>query len=248
VGSSLRRFDPGASLLLALESATSCVSVALVRGGEVVGETQVMGSRHHAETLLPQIDEVLDRAKLEIADVDAFAVSIGPGTFTSLRIGLSTVKGLAFASDRPVAAVSTLAAVAHAGAAGDDDDDAPRVALLDARRDEFYAGAFSGGDALAIREDLMPESLYTLGELTAALPERFVLVGEGASQLGETLRRDGFELPLAMCQERMPHARSVAALGTALLAQGEGMQAAALVPRYLRRAQAEEDRLRRENA
>jgi tRNA threonylcarbamoyladenosine biosynthesis protein TsaB len=247
VGSSLRRFDPGASLLLALESATSCVSVALVRGGEVVGETQVVGSRHHAETLLPQIDEVLDRAKLEIADVDAFAVSIGPGTFTSLRIGLSTVKGLAFASDRPVAAVSTLAAVAHAGAAGGDDD-VPRIALLDARRDEFYAGAFSGGDALAIREDLMPESLYTLGELTAALPERFVLVGEGASQLGETLRSDGFELPLAMCQERMPHARSVAALGAALLAQGEGMQAAALVPRYLRRAQAEEDRLRRENA
>lgn len=242
MGAALRPFDPETSLLLAVESATSSLSVALQRGRRVLAECALSGTRQHAQTLLPLIDETLAKAQLELSEVDAFAVSIGPGTFTSLRIALSTIKGLAFGTDRPVAAVSTLAVVAHT--AGADEEDTPRIALLDARRGEFYAGAFAGRSPFRSRDELLPESLYTLWQLVAELPERFQLVGEGALRLGEALRSGGRKLPSA-CRELAPQARSVAALGASVLARGEGTKAAVLVPRYLRKAQAEEDRVRR---
>jgi tRNA threonylcarbamoyladenosine biosynthesis protein TsaB len=241
----LRPFDAETSLLLAVESATPAVSVALVRGGQVLGESAVAGARHHAETLLPMVDALLTKAQVGLEDLDAFAVSIGPGTFTSLRIALSTIKGLAFGSDRPVAAVSTLAAVACSAGEGDDDD-LPCVALLDARRDEYYAGAFAGRAPFAALPDALPESLYTREQLEAGLPKGFRLAGEGAEALGQHLRAAGRSLPEGACLEVAPQARAVAALGAAALARGEGQDVALLVPRYLRRAQAEEDRVRKQ--
>lgn len=221
-------------LLLALETATRWPSVALVRGTGLVGEIALPSSRAVSEELLPAIDALLAQAGVALAAVDAFAVSIGPGSFTGLRVGLATVKGLAFGTRRLVAPVSTLAALACA--AGDTDE--PIAALLDARRDEVYAGVYAPGGPAS--PSLVPEGLYGLRELAALLPPRCTLVGEGAllhaaawpALAGPGVRVLGDEA-------RAPRARDVARLGRALLEAGGGESADALVPRYLRRAEAE---------
>ena len=222
-------------LLLALESSGRIPSVALLRGEELLGERHGARERPGAESLLPAVDELLAQAGKRAADLEAFAVSIGPGSFTGLRVGIATVKGLAFGSGRPVAAVSSLAALAR----GAPESGEPVVALLDARRDEFYAASFriSGPDR-AVASDALEEAVYTPAELIERLPSRCLLLGEGVALCGSRLCAElGAGVRLGPAAD--PRARDVGTLGARLLGRGAGVGAADLVPRYLRRAEAE---------
>jgi tRNA threonylcarbamoyladenosine biosynthesis protein TsaB len=222
-------------LLLSIESATRVMSVALLQGETLLAEISTFDERVHSERLLPAVDQLLRIADLSLDQVEAFAVSIGPGSFTGLRIGLATLKGLAFGTDRPAVAVPTLAAltVAAAGAAG------PVAALLDARREEVYASCLAGaGD---IGAPLVPDGVFTAVELATALPESCaVVVGEGAESVAAAAaEREGgglVLLPAALGRTRAFH---TGLLGARLLARGEGRPSEVLVPRYLRRAEAE---------
>jgi tRNA threonylcarbamoyladenosine biosynthesis protein TsaB len=221
-----------APALLALETATRAVGVALLRGGCVEAEQDAPADRPAAETLISAIDAVLARAGIAPRALDAVAVSIGPGSFTGLRVGLSTAKGLAFGRPCPLVPVSTLEALALAAGVGDD----PVVAMLDARRGEVYAAAW------AVSRDgpqaLLAEGVYGAEQLARRLPSACRLVGDGAAVVGAELRArlgDGVRL----APEVRPLARCVGALGIRALAAGGGADAAGLVPRYLRRAQAE---------
>jgi tRNA threonylcarbamoyladenosine biosynthesis protein TsaB len=128
--------------LLAIESATESVSVALSISGEVVERYQ-HAPRLHAELLLPWAEQLLAEAGIGFRDIDAFAFSRGPGSFTSLRIGIGIVQGLAWGSDRPVIPVSSLAATAQTAA--DMGIDSALVAL-DARMKEVFTGTFEVND------------------------------------------------------------------------------------------------------
>ncbi len=233
------RREPGAlaaqpgQLLLAIESATQVASVALLRGDALIAELTSCDERPHSERLLPLIDEALALAGAELAQIAAFAISAGPGSFTGLRVGIATLKGLAFGSALPVAPVSTLAALAAAavGATG------PVAALLDARRGEVYAGCFAApGDDTAT----LAESVYTPEVLARELPEAAtIVVGEGAEAAAAELAALRLDLQLLAPAQCRASAARVAQLGRRLLAQGGGVDAAALRPRYLRRAEAE---------
>jgi tRNA threonylcarbamoyladenosine biosynthesis protein TsaB len=128
--------------LLAIESATETVSVALSINGEIVERYQ-HAPRLHAELLLPWAEQLLAEAGIGFRDIDAFAFSRGPGSFTSLRIGIGIVQGLAWGSDRPVIPVSSLAATAQSAA--DKGIDFALVAL-DARMNEVFTGMFEVND------------------------------------------------------------------------------------------------------
>jgi len=207
------------ALTLALEPATAALSVAL------------LGSA--AETLLPTVDRLLDRAGVALGDLEAFAISIGPGSFTSLRVGIATVKGLAFESDLPIAPVSTLAALARAA----DPTDRLVVSMLDARRGEVYAAAYAGASR---REVVLPEGVYTPEALCARIRPPCVLVGEGAALCGEAIAAAlGEGVALLRPPEGNAHARHVGAVGAEQLARGSWVRAAQLAPHYLRRAEAE---------
>jgi tRNA threonylcarbamoyladenosine biosynthesis protein TsaB len=209
--------------------------VALLRGSELVAERRAPAHRPGSETLLPAIDALLRRAGCAPGALEAFAVCAGPGSFTGLRVGIATVKGLAFGSDVPVAAVGTLAALALRAPRTRD----PIVALLDARRDEVYAAGFArDGDAL--RPGELPEGLYGAEALAARLPARCVLVGDGVPVCGEAIRAAlGPGVRCVPPPRGRVRARDVGLLGLRLLARGEGVVAAELVPRYVRRAEAE---------
>jgi len=222
-------------LLLAVETSCRTPSVALLRGEAVLAEEQAAAGRSGAESLLPCIDAVLHRAEVALEAVEAFAISIGPGSFTGLRVGVATLKGLAFETQLPIAPVPTLAVLARA--APDTGD--PVVSLIDARRGEFYAAAHRLKDAGREPVACEPaEGVYTPEQLAPLLPPACLLVGEGVALCGERI------LALARSQVRLgpaaePHARDVGVLGARRVARGQTVAAAALVPRYVRRAEAE---------
>lgn len=219
-------------MILALETATLATSVALLRGEALVAEWTHVDARPHSERLLPAIDALLARAGVALGAVEAFAVSAGPGSFTGLRIGIATVKGLAFGGDRPVAAVPTLAALALGAA----DGRSPVAALLDARRGEVYAALYAPDGA-----PLAPEAVLTPEALAERLPPGTRLVaGEGSGEAAAAVAaRLGEKAHVLPAPHGVARAYAVGVLGARALARGEGVPAARLVPRYVRRAEAE---------
>ena len=231
----LRRALARRPLLLALETSGALPSVALLRGDELLGERRAPAGRPGSERLLAALDRLLRAAGVAVRDLDAFAVAAGPGSFTGLRVGIATLKGLAFGSPAPVAAVGTLAALALRAPRSRD----PVVAVLDARRGEVYAAGFArAGEEL--EPEGLAEGLYSPEELAALLPSRCVLVGDGVAVCGAPLRAAlGRGVRCVPPPRGRPRAREVGALGLRLLRRGLGVDAADLVPRYLRRAEAE---------
>lgn len=228
----------GRPLLLAVETSCGTPSVALLRGEELLAEEQAAAGRTGAESLLPCVDAVLRRTELTLEAVEAFAISIGPGSFTGLRIGVATLKGLAFGTELPIAPVPTLAALARAAPGARD----PVVALLDARRGELYAAAYRLEGAGREPVPCEPaEGVYTPEQLAPRLPPACLLVGEGVALCGERIRAlagsKGSNVQIGPAAE--PHARDVGILGARRIARGETVAAAALLPRYVRRAEAE---------
>jgi tRNA threonylcarbamoyladenosine biosynthesis protein TsaB len=234
--------------LLALESATDWLSVAVLDAGRVVALREHEGARQHSAALLSVVDATLREAGIALAAIDAMVISTGPGSFTSLRIGLATLKGLAFGRALPVIGVSTLEVMALGvleaegqatpGATGE------VLALLDARRGEWYAGAWRAGEAPGgVPIETLAPGLYAPRQLVEDLPRPVVVVCPEPldwrapfARAGLSIER-GVEGPAAR-----PRADRVGALGLRRLARGEGESASTLSARYLRRAQAEAQR------
>jgi tRNA threonylcarbamoyladenosine biosynthesis protein TsaB len=186
-------------LVLGLDTSTLVASVALVAGH---GETLEVRAAHdggvdtHSERLLPLVDQVLSEAGVRVADLDALAVGAGPGSFTGLRIGMATAKGLAFAAGKPLHAVSSLAALALDCALHRDPGRVPIAAVMDARRAEIFLGLYRW-DGLTV-QSLADERVLPPAELEAALvdlvsAEPVIAVGDGleiyADLLGDVGQR-----------------------------------------------------------
>ena len=220
--------------ILGIETSTKTGSVAVVSDRGVVSQYSLNIEVTHSERLMSTVDRVLKDTGLAIADLDGFAVATGPGSFTGLRIGVSTVKGLAFATGKPVAAVPTLYALAwnvpYAAS--------PVCPLLDARKNEVYAAVYtSDGPALTQTAPEAVVSLFRLGELVAG---RTVFTGE-ASLLyrGEIEKMFGDNALFAPRSAVLPAAAAVAEIGLEILRTGRQADPDSLAPRYIRRPEAE---------
>jgi len=169
--------------VLGIDTSTVIISVAILRDGALAGErTDTVA--HNRTGLLALIDHLFAELGLRPADLDAVAVGAGPGSFTGLRIGMATAKGIAFALGRPLWAVSSLAALAHAELGPSDAE--PIVAALDARKGEVYAGAYRRAGAsvelIGAERVLAPANIAALGarftgDAAAGYPELAVLSG-----------------------------------------------------------------------
>lgn len=223
--------------VLGVDAATPIASVGLIHDGRVLAEA-AGSATNHVESLLPLIRDVLDRAHVELHDLDGIGLTIGPGSFSGLRVALGTVKGLAYARSLRVAGVSTLSALAHAVP-----DWTGRVGVvLDARKREVYAAFFdrgADGQVTRLTRDavLAPDVLPVEG----AAPCLFV--GDGAERYAEILRsRYGAATRLFPLARLQPRAGIVARLAWARFRRGDADDAAQLVPHYLRRPDAERNR------
>ena len=219
--------------LLAVESATLSGGVALLDGDRLLGEITLNIAITHSERLMSAVDRLLADCGLGPADLDGLAVSVGPGSFTGLRVGLATVKALAMALDLPVAPVPTLDALASRLPFAD----APVCPILDARKGEVYLSLYRWrGDSMAREWDylaLAPEAA------AARLEPPVILLGDGVEACRPWLDRLGAGARVAPAAQRLPSAAAVAGLGLAVLAAGGGVSAEALAPLYLRPSEAE---------
>jgi len=225
-------------LILAVDTTTPTGSVALLREGALLGQSEMTPPAAHSARLLRTVDELLARHGISVRDVEAFAVAAGPGSFTGIRIGLSAVKALAFASGRPVAPVSSLEALA-AKAAG------PGVAfvapIIDAKKGEVYAALFKTREGGLV--EVVAQGAYNPASFLDLLPggASIVFIGSGLDAYGEAVR---VKLGKgAVFSSAPPYiAAEVGRLGHQLLSRGEGVTSDRVEPLYFRLSQAEEKR------
>jgi tRNA threonylcarbamoyladenosine biosynthesis protein TsaB len=193
--------------VLGVETSTRRGSVAAWLDGRVIAAREHAVPNAHAEELLPLLDAVLAEAGWEKGLIDRFAVGIGPGSFTGLRVGIALVHGIALGLDKPLVGCGSLAVMAR----GVPREDARvRVPVLDARRGEFFVAAYERDGSVLAEPAAVPraETDAFLRGLLAGRP--YVLVGEGAAELAPDHPR------LARPDLDLPHARWVADLGAAL--------------------------------
>lgn len=222
---------------LAIDSASALGGIALTKGSETLAHLSLKGRLTHAENLLPEVESLLERAGLSLADLKVLGVVLGPGSFTGVRIGVATVMGLARGLNIPAYGISTLRALALAFPFAA----RPLCPLLDLRRGQIYGALFdtSGGDPVP----LIPEGHYDLDELISQLPPALLCLGHGALQAQDALRVGGGEgLALMNPVDIGGLAPLVAAWAGRELSRGAPSDASTLTPSYLQASAAEKGR------
>ncbi len=219
--------------LLAVETSTLGGGAALLEGDRLIGESRLNISLTHSERLLAMVDRLLQDCGWEITQLEGLAVSIGPGSFTGLRVGVATIKGLALALELPVAAVPTLDAFAATLPFAD----APVCPVLDARKGEVYLSRYRwSGDAMVREWDylaLSPEAAAARFEVPV------ILLGDGVPACAPFLSQLGAGVRIAAPAHSLPSPSVVGELGHAMLTAGRGTPGDALAPLYLRPSEAE---------
>jgi tRNA threonylcarbamoyladenosine biosynthesis protein TsaB len=220
--------------LLAIETATMLGGLAIMDGTTLVAESRINVRVTHSERLMKEIDHVLTVARMELGDIDVFGISIGPGSFTGLRVGLSTVKGLVYATGKKFVTVPTLEAFAW----NVPFSDRQVCPLLDARRKEVYATALKWvGDGFV---KVIDEQALRIGTLLSMIDAPTVFLGEGAILNRESIERElGEKAFFGSPPQMFPSPANVAFLCMKKAEGGEYSEAHAAVPAYLRRSEAE---------
>lgn len=228
--------------ILAIDSATPVAGVALLKANTLLRESFVNFKKTHSETLMPMVDQILRECEVEIRDLAAIAITIGPGSFTGLRIGLAAAKGLSMASSKPLLGISTLDVLAHNIAFSS----SLVCPLLDARKQEVYTAFYdaSGFYPQRISQDLAcsPQDFVKLvqDKAEAMKKEQIVLLGDGVapykSFFQEALQE---KLIIAPPHLLLPRAAALASLAYQRLQQEDFDDALTLRPVYVRLSEAE---------
>ncbi len=226
------------SLILSIDTATPCSSVALTRGtrknGTVLASLGLSSRITHSRRLLSIIDYLMSETAVDWASIEAIAVSLGPGSFTGLRIGMATAKGLAFGADKQMIGVSTLDGLASKCAPS------PWIcAVLDARKNEVYAAFYrTDGDGMTVLSGV--PMVISPEKLAEYITDPIVMVGDGVNVYGDVwnalLETKVLFAPAYLHQ---PSAASLGFIGKEKLLAGDILTAAEAVPFYIRSSDAE---------
>ena len=226
--------------ILGLDSSGIVASVAIVEDENLIAEYTVNYKKTHSQTLLPMLDELAKMTELDLDTIDAIAVAAGPGSFTGLRIGSATAKGLGLALKKPLVEIPTVDALAY----NLYDAKALICPIMDARRSQVYTGIYRFEDhKLVTVEAQMAVPVSELIEKLNARGEEVIFLGDGcpvyASVLAECMQVPYAFAPAHLNRQR---ASAVASLGAEYFKQGKQEPADDLIPIYLRKSQAERER------
>ena len=229
-------------LLFSLECSAAAASASLYREGKLLGEEFLNVPQTHSVTLLPMAKSLLEHTGISPTQIDYYAVSRGPGSFTGLRIGSATAKGLGLALKKPLVEVPTLEGLAW-NLWGASEIVCP---VMDARRNQVYTGAYTftpSGEDFTL-ETVLPQSPMDVGDLVEklnGLGREVILLGDGVPVYREQIRK-GMQVPFrfAPAGNNRQRAASIAGLGLVYFKQNKNTVEAALhQPEYLRKSQAE---------
>ena len=230
--------------ILALDSSGLVASVAIVSDDDLIGEYTVNYKKTHSQTLLPMLDEVAKMVELDLSTIDVIAVSAGPGSFTGLRIGSATAKGLALALNKEIVSVPTVDALAY-NMWGCRDLVCP---LMDARRNQAYSGLYRFSDGKM--DTLIKQCVVQIDEIIDKINkegQKVIFLGDGVPVFKEYIRENitvPYDFAPAMCNKQ--RASAVACLGQILFGEGKAVPAYEHKPEYLRLSQAERERQEKE--
>lgn len=219
--------------ILTLDSATNVFSMALSTDTCLLAEYSSDAGPAHSATIPGQLHELLKSAGLDIAALDAFAVTVGPGAFTGLRVGIALVKGMAYATGKPVVPLSSLELLALNAA----DSHLPVCALFDARRGEVYAAVYGCSSSAGL---IRPERAIDPAELLDELSGDTLFIGDGALRYRELIvARHGSKAHFVAAELNYPRASAAAPLVLSRFQSGHTVSPLELAPRYLRLPEAE---------
>lgn len=226
--------------ILAVDTSTNVASVAILEDEKVIGEFNCNTGKTHSQKLMPMIQSLLEKVCLSANDIDAYAASVGPGSFTGLRIGVTTIKAMAFAAGKPVISVYTLDALAYNVAMSK----AIICPIIDARNNQVFTALYKFKDGnLEKLTDYLGIHINELVELIRSMEGDIVLLGDACG-----LHRDYFTTQLGKRVSIAPpnlaqaSASSVALCAQKLVIQGKLENCYDMVPFYLRKSQAERER------
>lgn len=220
--------------LLAIDTSTMTGGIALMEEENLIAESRLNVKVSHSERLVKELDHILNQSSLNIDDIDIFAISIGPGSFTGLRVGLSTVKGLVYQSSKKIVSVSSLEALAYSLPFCK----YPICPMLDARKKEVYTAIFLWGDERLVK--IMDEQVIGIDDLLSKIIEKTVFLGDGVILYKDKIRSFlGDKAIFVFPQDIYPSPASVAYLGMIKAKMGKFDDPATLTPRYMRRSEAE---------
>ncbi len=226
-------------LTLAIDTSTQSGSVALLNSDSVLGECLINVGINHSETLLPAIERILSVAGTEIAEVDLFALTVGPGSFTGLRVGASTVKGLALAANKPVVGVSSIDALALNVA----NSTITICPMLDARKKEVYTALYRP-DRRGMPEKIVEEVVVDPETFLKGIDEEVIFLGNGARNYRGLIKEI---LPdrsyFALSHLQYIKASAVGLLGMNKFIGGDILDIMTFTPQYLRLSEAEMKRV-----
>lgn len=228
--------------ILAVESSAVAASVALCEDECLLAETTVNSGNTHSETLLPTVENLLSRLRLTVGDIDLFAVAAGPGSFTGVRIGVATIKGLAFRSGKPCVGVSALEALAEnlAHLSG-----ALVCPVMNARREQIYTALFRADRGILTR--LLPDTAISIAEWNTVLAgygNEIYFCGDGYSLMAAAYPGTVMPVPHRL---QLQSAASVASVALRMFRGGQAVPDSELSPIYLRPSQAERVRAEKES-
>lgn len=225
--------------ILAVDTSAKAASAAVVEDGKIIAESYINTKITHSQTILPMVKSMLEASGQTIERMDAFAVSVGPGSFTGLRIGISLVKGLAFSTEKKCVPVSTLEALCYnVSAVG------IICAVMDARCSQVYTATFEFDGEKYIRlTDDEAISITQLEENVKKCKKNVVFVGDGAEMCYNKLKETCDNVSLATENVRFQRASSVAFVAGKMLFEGRTVTAEELEPSYLRLPQAQRERI-----
>ena len=224
--------------ILGIETSTLMVGVAILDPGGLVAEYRFEATRSRSERLMPMIDRVLKDSQMTPQNLEGLAISMGPGSFTGLRVGLSTVKGMALALGLPVVGVPTLEVLAAPLAAGS--CAYPICPMLDAKRQEVYAALFSADSEGGLKKIMEDEAIspVRLSDQLAERREPIIFLGTGALLYEDAIKKRLGDFAIFVSRlDPYPSPLMVAALGMKRLMSGRGDDLSTLAPLYLSRLQ-----------
>ena len=231
--------------ILAFDSTATSASVAVFDDDNLIGEFFINTKQTHSQTLLPMAESLLKNTKVDVKDIDVFAVNTGPGSFTGVRIGVAAVKGMAMALNKPCVAVSTLDSMAYNLL----DVNCTAVCVMDARCNQVYNANFKVANGNV--EKLCDDRALSIDELTDELKSvdgHIVLVGDGAKLCFDKMKDAIPNIKIASIQNRYQKASSTALVALSLYNNGKTLTAEELMPYYLRLPQAERELKKREES
>lgn len=230
--------------ILALDSSGLVASVAVVENDVLISQYTVNYKKTHSQTLLPMLDEICKMTELNLQTVDAIAIASGPGSFTGLRIGAATAKGLGLALNKPLVEVPTLEGLAY-NMCGTQKLVCP---LMDARRNQVYTGIYEfvsaeQGFQMKVVKEQCAVDVTEIIEACNLLNREVIFLGDGVPVYTRKLMGE-LTVPFYFAPAHMNRqsAGSVAALGAVYFAEGKAVDAALHQPEYLRMSQAERER------